>query len=119
MKETSKDFCRKQIFEVKMMREEDVDEEDPVNERTLLLGRLGIRDNSNSRPLGFFWDLENCQIGSSKSALNVVQSLRSKFTCVGREMEFIVVCDVTKEACSVVDDFNAAQVSRTAKFNGR
>lgn len=93
-----------------MFRDNDPEDDSALVDQadSKLLNRLGIRDNSG--PLGFFWDLENCQIASNKSALNVVQSLRSKFTHVGREMEFIVVCDVVKEASAVVDDFNSAQV---------
>ena len=62
------------------------------------------------QPIGFFWDLENCQIPASKSSLDMVQAIRAKFSHIGSEMEFTVVCDVTKEPPSVINGFNSAQV---------
>ncbi len=46
--------------------------------------------------IGFFWDLENCRFTVTKSALDVVRLLRSKFEVYGAEVQFDVVCDVTK-----------------------
>ena len=46
--------------------------------------------------IGFFWDLENCRFSVTKSALDVVRLLRSKFEAYGTEVQFDVVCDVTK-----------------------
>lgn len=49
--------------------------------------------------VGVFWDIENCSVPSGKPASKVVQKIRSMdFYQRKREMQFMVVCDVTKES---------------------
>ncbi|KAL1116231.1 hypothetical protein AAG570_005726 [Ranatra chinensis] len=62
-------------------------------------------------PIGVFWDIENCQIPRGKSAVAVAQTIRNKFFDGYREAEFVVVCDVRKENCQVIQELNDAQVN--------
>ena len=61
-------------------------------------------------PIGVFWDIENCQVPKAKSALSVVQKIRSTFYADRREVEFMCVCDTTKEKKEVLEELNRAQV---------
>jgi len=64
------------------------------------------------RPLGVFWDIENCNIPRGKSALAVCEKIRSEDFFQGHsEIQFAVVCDATKESAIVLDDLHKAQVS--------
>ncbi len=65
------------------------------------------------RPLGVFWDIENCSIPRGKSALAVCEKIRGEDFCRGHsEIQFAVVCDATKESPFVLDDLLKAQVGR-------
>ncbi len=66
---------------------------------------------SDRRPLGVFWDIENCSIPRGKSALAVCEKIRGEDFCRGlSEIQFAVVCDATKESPFVLDDLLKAQV---------
>jgi hypothetical protein len=68
---------------------------------------------SDRRPLGVFWDIENCSIPRGKSALAVCEKIRGEDFCRGHsEIQFAVVCDATKESPFVLDDLLKAQVGR-------
>ncbi|KAK3091075.1 hypothetical protein FSP39_016962 [Pinctada imbricata] len=62
-------------------------------------------------PIGVFWDIENCSVPKWKSALSVVQLIREKFFADHREVEFMCVCDTTKESKDVIQELNNAQVN--------
>ena len=63
-------------------------------------------------PIGVFWDIENCSIPHGKSALKVVQKIRSlPVFQKSSETEFVSVCDVTKLSEEISADLNTAQVS--------
>lgn len=64
-------------------------------------------------PIGVFWDIENCCVPKWKSALLVVKAVREKFFDGHREVEFMCVCDTTKENKYVIQELNQAQVCRT------
>ena len=62
--------------------------------------------------VGVFWDIENCAVPHGKAAGGVAERVRALPSVSGRaEMEFVVVCDVTKQQEDVVNDLNAAQVT--------
>ncbi|XP_060076534.1 meiosis regulator and mRNA stability factor 1-like [Ylistrum balloti] len=61
-------------------------------------------------PIGVFWDIENCNVPRWKSALPIVKCIREKFFIGRREVEFLCVCDTTKENRQVIQDLTAAQV---------
>lgn len=65
-------------------------------------------------PVGVFWDFENCSVPKGKSAEAVVQKIRRVFFREKREVEFMCVCDTSKEKRSVIEELNKAQV--TSKF---
>merc|ERR1719495_1325744 len=63
------------------------------------------------KPLGVFWDIENCNVPSGKSAMAVCDLIRKQKCFEGhREIEFAVVCDATKEPKTVLDELDKAQV---------
>ncbi|CAH0667451.1 unnamed protein product [Chilo suppressalis] len=64
-----------------------------------------------SIPIGIFWDIENCQVPRGCSAIDVVAAIRNKFLIGKREADFVVVCDVRKEAANRLQELNDAQVS--------
>ena len=48
-------------------------------------------------PLGVFWDIENCDVPSGKSAMSICAKIREQEFFSGfSEMQFTVVCDVIK-----------------------
>ena len=61
-------------------------------------------------PVGVFWDFENCSVPKGKSAQAVVQKIRRVFFQEKREVEFMCVCDTSKEKKSVIEELNKAQV---------
>ena len=61
-------------------------------------------------PVGVFWDFENVSVPKGKSAQAVVQKIRSEFFKEKREVEFMCVCDTSKEKKSVIEELNKAQV---------
>lgn len=69
------------------------------------------KQRSLSVPLGIFWDIENCQVPRGCSAIDVVSAIRAKFLTGRREADFVVVCDVRKEAANRLQELNDAQVS--------
>ncbi|KAJ8413614.1 hypothetical protein AAFF_G00081210 [Aldrovandia affinis] len=65
----------------------------------------------NLPPVGVFWDIENCSVPSGRSAVTVVQRIRSRFFQGHREAEFICVCDISKESKEVIQELNNCQVT--------
>lgn len=61
-------------------------------------------------PIGVFWDIENCPVPRGKSAAAVVQKIRKEFFSGKREVEFMCVCDISKEKKEVIEELNKAQV---------
>lgn len=61
-------------------------------------------------PIGVFWDIENCPVPRGRSALDVVQKIRKEFFGGCREVEFMCVCDISKEKREVIEELNKAQV---------
>ena len=61
-------------------------------------------------PIGVFWDIENCGVPCRKSALAVVSRIRDRFFSGHREVEFMCVCDISKENREVIQELNYAQV---------
>ena len=61
-------------------------------------------------PIGVFWDIENCSVPKWRSALWVVQKIRTEFSQGHREVEFMCVCDASKESKVVIQELNSAQV---------
>ena len=61
-------------------------------------------------PIGVFWDIENCCVPKWRSALWVVQKIRTEFFSGHREVEFMCVCDTSKESKVVIQELNSAQV---------
>jgi hypothetical protein len=59
--------------------------------------------------IGYFWDIENCST-YNKSAIKVVDAIRSKFSHFGREVRFDVVCDVLQTPTYILTELNDAQV---------
>ncbi|KAL9957262.1 hypothetical protein ACROYT_G038876 [Oculina patagonica] len=62
-------------------------------------------------PIGVFWDIENCPVPRGKSASAVVQKIRKEFFSGKREVEFMCVCDISKEKKEVIEELNKAQVT--------
>ena len=60
--------------------------------------------------IGVFWDIENCAVPHGKSALALVQKIREKLFAGKREVEFMCVCDTSKESRDVIQELNYAQV---------
>jgi len=74
-------------------------------------GRTNIKMNPPTPPLGVFWDIENCNVPSGKSAMAVCDLIRRQRCFQGhREVEFAVVCDATKESKGVLEELDKAQV---------
>ena len=63
-----------------------------------------------AEPIGVFWDIENCPVPRGKSASAVVQKIRREFFTGKREVEFMCVCDISKEKKEVIEELNKAQV---------
>ena len=64
-----------------------------------------------AKPLGVFWDIENCNVPSGKSAIAVCDKIRKQqFFQDHREILFAVVCDATKESRAVLEELDKAQV---------
>ena len=62
--------------------------------------------------LGVFWDIENCNVPNGKSAIAVCEKIRAQSFFLGhREIQFAVVCDVTREHKAVLEDLDKAQVN--------
>ncbi|XP_048760043.2 meiosis regulator and mRNA stability factor 1-like isoform X2 [Ostrea edulis] len=66
---------------------------------------------SSLPPIGVFWDIENCCVPRWKSALFVVQAIRDSLFADHREVEFMCVCDTSKESKDVIQELNSAQVN--------
>ncbi|XP_060583297.1 meiosis regulator and mRNA stability factor 1-like isoform X2 [Ruditapes philippinarum] len=62
-------------------------------------------------PIGVFWDIENCCVPKWKSALLVVKAVREKLFNGHREVEFMCVCDTSKERKYIIQELNQAQVN--------
>ncbi|XP_077574271.1 meiosis regulator and mRNA stability factor 1 isoform X5 [Stigmatopora nigra] len=76
--------------------------------------KYGSQENGgaeNIPPVGVFWDIENCNVPSGRSAGVVVERIRSRFFQGHREAEFICVCDISKESKAVIQELNNCQVT--------
>ena len=61
------------------------------------------------KPLGIFWDIENCNLPNGKSAMAVCDKIRKQQFCEGhQEIFFTVVCDATKEPKTVLEELDKA-----------
>ncbi|CAB3253482.1 unnamed protein product [Arctia plantaginis] len=81
-------------------------------ERTRMRSRYRHQKQRQTHMIGIFWDIENVQIPRGCSAIDIVAAIRSKFVRDGkREADFVVVCDVKKEATQKLLELNDAQVS--------
>ncbi|XP_013142960.1 PREDICTED: meiosis arrest female protein 1 homolog [Papilio polytes] len=81
-------------------------------ERTRVRSRFRHKHRSTCNvPIGIFWDIENCQVPRGCSAIDVVAAIRAKFLPGRREAEFVVVCDVRKEAANRLQELNDSQVN--------
>nr|XP_022317028.1 meiosis regulator and mRNA stability factor 1-like [Crassostrea virginica] len=67
--------------------------------------------SSSLPPIGVFWDIENCSVPRWKSALSIVQVIRDSLFADHREVEFMCVCDTSKENKDIIQELNAAQVN--------
>ncbi|XP_064600287.1 meiosis regulator and mRNA stability factor 1-like isoform X2 [Liolophura sinensis] len=63
------------------------------------------------KPIGVFWDIENCCVPRNRSALCVVQKIRDYFFSGYREAEFMCVCDINKESKQIIQELNSAQIN--------
>ncbi|XP_066139891.1 meiosis regulator and mRNA stability factor 1 isoform X1 [Euwallacea fornicatus] len=61
--------------------------------------------------MGIFWDIENVPVPKMKSPAAVVQRIREVFLEDYRESEFVVVCDVKREAPHIIQDLHDSQVN--------
>ncbi|XP_067941432.1 meiosis regulator and mRNA stability factor 1-like isoform X2 [Watersipora subatra] len=66
---------------------------------------------SPEHTLAIFWDIENCGVPKGKSPAAVAYCIREQFSSYGKEVEFLCVCDVTKEPPLLVSSLNDAQVT--------
>lgn len=66
---------------------------------------------SSPRPIGVFWDIENCQVPRGKSAMALVCHIREQFFQRCLEAEFMCVCDIRKESAEVIQELNLAQLT--------
>ncbi|XP_064477912.1 meiosis regulator and mRNA stability factor 1-like isoform X2 [Ornithodoros turicata] len=77
--------------------------------------QFGSRDGATTggglRPIGVFWDIENCQVPKGKAATAVVHCIRQHFIDSYTEEEFLCVCDIRKESKEVIQELNLAQVT--------
>lgn len=96
-------------------------QEEPATQRCVVKESNPNIFNSNSptnhsktlkqlEPVGVFWDFENCSVPKGKSAQAVVQKIRRVFFKEKREVEFMCVCDTSKEKKAVIEELNKAQV---------
>lgn len=63
------------------------------------------------RPVGIFWDIENCPVPKNKSSSDVIAHIRNFFVINRlnhREYEFIISCDVTRLRKDIPEDINKA-----------
>ena len=67
----------------------------------------------DTEPIGVFWDIENCRVPKGKSTIAVVHKIRERFFPGKREVEFMCVCDTTKEKKTVLEELNKVQVFLT------
>ncbi|CAL1526310.1 unnamed protein product [Lymnaea stagnalis] len=66
---------------------------------------------STLKPVGVFWDIENCCVPKGKSALKIIERIRKQFFHDCREAEFICVCDINKESDNTIKDLNDGQIN--------
>jgi len=80
---------------------------------------LNLHTMEDHLPLGVFWDIENCDVPSGKSAMAVCAKIREQeFTSSYSEVQFTVVCDVLKftegrhntRQNTILEDLDKAQV---------
>ncbi|BFZ17881.1 hypothetical protein BsWGS_20919 [Bradybaena similaris] len=63
------------------------------------------------KPIGVFWDIENCCVPKGKSALKIIERIRERFFQDFREAEFICVCDINKEPDATIKELNDGQIN--------
>ncbi|OTF78552.1 limkain b1-like protein [Euroglyphus maynei] len=70
------------------------------------------RFSNQRKPVGVFWDIENCTIPRGVSPLYLVEKIRSFITRLHLiEKEFSIVCDVPSIASSVINELNHTQIN--------
>jgi len=72
---------------------------------------MDVQDAVKVPAIGVFWDIENCHVPHGKSALALVYRIRERFFIGHREVEFMCVCDTSKESRVVIQELNYAQVT--------
>lgn len=63
------------------------------------------------KPVGVFWDIENCSVPKTKSPSEVIAHIRNFFVfnrLNHREYEFLISCDVTRLRKDIPEDINKA-----------
>lgn len=68
------------------------------------------------KPVGVFWDIENCSVPRTKSPSDVIAHIRNFFVfnrLNHREYEFFVSCDVTRLRKDIPEDINKAGIVTT------
>lgn len=63
------------------------------------------------KPVGVFWDIENCSVSKNRSPSDVIAHIRNFFVfnrLNHREYEFLISCDVTRLRKDMPDDINKA-----------
>lgn len=64
------------------------------------------------KPVGLFWDIENCSIPQNLNVLVLINKIRDIFNQFKMiEREFAIACDVHKMSKSVVDSLNKQNVN--------
>lgn len=64
------------------------------------------------KPVGVFWDIENCSIPRGANILGLVGQIRSLFNQFNlTEREFVVVCDVYGINHTTINELNDMQVN--------
>lgn len=61
-----------------------------------------LSDMANSKPLAYFYDIQNLPLPPNKDPIDCIQRLREIFGTLGSEVEFIVACDVIKEKKEII-----------------
>ncbi|XP_044005440.1 meiosis regulator and mRNA stability factor 1-like [Aphidius gifuensis] len=66
--------------------------------------------SSSLNSMALFWDIENVRVPKGKTAEVLTQIVRSTFSNGYNEIEFVVVCDVTKETEKDIKDLIKSKV---------
>ncbi|XP_074658355.1 meiosis regulator and mRNA stability factor 1-like [Tubulanus polymorphus] len=74
------------------------------------IGTASENPGTKLPPIGIFWDIENCQVPKGKSAFDVANRIRDKYCAGSSLVEFVCVCDTSKENREVEYELGEAQV---------